>query len=107
MRFFFALLGGLVKLFVVGERVRIGTRDVRVNQRGAAARAAIFHGFFADGIAFKRIGAVAFRDVQAGKAAHEARNAATGGLDFDGHADRVAVVFNHDRGAEAFWRKRR
>ena len=25
----------LVKLFIVGKRVRIGTRDVRVNQRGA------------------------------------------------------------------------
>ena len=94
MSFFFALFGDLVELFVVGKRMRIRTRDVRVNQRGAAALAAVFDGFLADGVAFQRIGAVAFRDVQAGKAAHELRNAAAGGLHFHGNGDGVAVVFD-------------
>ena len=57
--------------------------------------AAILDGFLADGVAFERIGAVAFRDVQAGETAHEARDAAAGGLHFDGNGDGVAVVFDH------------
>ena len=67
---------------------------MRVNQRGAATIAHILNGFLADGVAFQRIGAVAFRDVQAGKAADEFGNAATGGLYFDRHGNGVAVVFN-------------
>ena len=41
--FFFALGGGFVELFVVGERMRIGARDVRVDQSGAASGAAIVY----------------------------------------------------------------
>src|SRR5579863_482604 len=68
---------------------------MRVNRRWSPARAAIFDGFFANGVAFERVGAVAFGDVEAGEAADEARDAASGSLDFDGNTDRVAVVFNH------------
>src|SRR6266853_412965 len=62
-RLFLALLSGLVKLFVVGKRMRIRASDVRVNQRGAAALAAILYRFLADGIAFDGIGAIALRHV--------------------------------------------
>src|SRR5271157_4009599 len=57
--FGFALFGSLIELFVVGERVGVRTRDAGVNQRGAAPLAGIGDGFFADGVAFQRVGAVA------------------------------------------------
>ena len=56
--------------------------------------AAVLDGFLADGVAFERIGAVAFGDVQAGETADEARDAAAGGLNFDRDGDGVAVVFD-------------
>ena len=65
--FAFAFFVGLVELFVIRERVRVGARDVCVDQRGAAAFSDVADSFFADGITFKRVGAVAFGDVQAGK----------------------------------------
>src|SRR5438045_2568251 len=95
MRFRFALLGGLVELFVIGERVRIGACHACMDQRGPAARAAIFDGFFADSVTFEWVGAVALSDLETGETADEARDAATGGLDFDRNADGVAVVFDH------------
>src|SRR5260370_12083863 len=93
MRFFFALLGGFVELFVVGEGVRIGTNDVRVDQRGAAALANIVDGFCADGVAFEGVGAVALGNVQEGKATNLFGNVAAGGLHFRGGGNSVADVF--------------
>ncbi len=92
--FAFALFVGLVELFVVGERVRVGASDVCVDQRWAAAFADVANGFLADGVAFEGVGAIAFGDVQVGKVSNEFRNAAACGLDFDGNGDGVTVVFD-------------
>ena len=65
VRLGFALLGRLVKLFVIGKRMRIGTRHVRMNQRRAlCARGNAPRRGCSDVVAFQRIGAVAFLDVQ-------------------------------------------
>src|ERR1700737_1042739 len=67
MGFFFALFGGFVELFVVGQGVRVRTDDVSMNQRGAAALADVVNGFLADGVSFQGIGAVEFGDGETGK----------------------------------------
>ena len=54
----------LVKLFIVGKRVRVRTDDVRVDQRRTFARAAMFGGTAQRGITIQRLRAVAFLDVQ-------------------------------------------
>jgi len=92
--FGFALFRSLIELFVVGKRVGVGTRDAGVNKCGAAALASVGDGFLADGVAFQRVGAVAFGDVQAGKTFDQPGNAATGGLHFDGNGDGVTVVLD-------------
>src|SRR6266481_4136916 len=92
--FAFAFFSGLVELFVVGERVRVGASNVCVDQGGAAAFADVTNGFLADGVAFEGVGAIAFGDVQVGEVSHEFRNATAGGLDFDGNGDGVTVVFD-------------
>src|SRR5260370_3671381 len=67
---------------------------MRMDQRGAAAFAAILHSFFADGIALDRIGAVALRYMQSRKTAHEFGDAAAGRLNFHRHGVGIAVVFH-------------
>src|SRR5580700_6188448 len=67
---------------------------VRVDQRGTEALAAIFDGFLADRIAFERIGAVAFGDMQARETADETRDAASGSLHLNRNGDGVTVVFD-------------
>src|SRR5579859_1151657 len=71
VRLGFALFGGLVKFLVVGKRMGIRARDVRMNESGPATLAAVLNGGLADRIAFERIRAIAFRNVQAGEAAGE------------------------------------
>ncbi len=44
VRLGFALLGSLVELFVVGKRMRIGPRNMRMHQRRSGTRAAMCHG---------------------------------------------------------------
>src|ERR1700723_3522983 len=73
---------------------------MRVNKSGAATVAAVLNGSFADGIAFERIGAVAFGDVKARKPAREFRDAAARGLYFDGDGNGVAVVFDQIKEGE-------
>src|SRR3984885_1158549 len=84
----------LVELFIVGKRVRIGPDYVRVDQRGAFAGAAMFGGAAQRGIAFQRLGAVAFFDVQIRIISYQFGNAATGSLDFYRNGNGVTVVFD-------------
>ena len=96
MRFLFALGRGLVELFVVGERVGIRTRDMRVNQRRPAARAAMRDGARHYGVSLERLSAVTFFDAKARVIRDELRNVAAGGLHFDGDGDGEAIVL-HDK----------
>src|ERR1700730_17050154 len=75
---------------------------MRVDQRRPAALAAIRNRLLADGIALKRIGAVAFGNMQIRKAAREFRNAAAGGLYLDGDGNGIAVVFDEIQERELF-----
>src|SRR5215472_2563768 len=68
--------------------------DVRVNEGGAAALAAIRYGLPHHLIACERVAAVNLLYIQSGKAGDQFRNAATRGLDFDRHRYGVPVVFN-------------
>jgi len=45
MRFFLALLGGLVELLVVRERVRVRANHVSMNERWPAALANVVNSF--------------------------------------------------------------
>ena len=107
MRFVFALFGSFVKFLVVGKRMGIGARYVRVNESGSATVAAILNGGLADGVAFERIGAIAFGDVQARETAREFGDAAAGGLHLDRNGNGVAVVFDQVKQKVAFWHTRR
>src|SRR6202521_2089480 len=72
----------------------IRARHMRVDERRAATLAAILHRVLADGIAFERVGAVAFRNMQIRKAANKFRNAAAGSLHFDGYGNGITIVFD-------------
>ncbi len=69
-RLFFAFRGRFVELFVVGQRMGVRARDMRMNQRGTAAFTAVLHGFLADRVAFEWVRAVTFGDVQPRKITH-------------------------------------
>ncbi len=100
----------LVQPFVVRQRMRVRTDDLRVDERRALARARVVdrrrHGV----VAGDEVGAVDALDQEAGKAGDDLRDVAAGRLHFDRHRDRVAVVFDQDhdrqleraRGAERF-----
>src|SRR5215831_21332453 len=68
--------------------------DVRVNEGGAAALAAVGYGLPNHLIACQGIAAVNLLYIQSGKAGNQFRNAATRGLDFDRHRNGVPVIFN-------------
>src|SRR5712692_5011314 len=74
--------------------MRIRPRDVRVNQRGAQAFAAVLGGAFASRITLERLRAVALLNMQPGKASDQSRDASARGLDFHGNGNRIAVVFD-------------
>jgi len=82
------------KFFVIGKRMRIGARNVRMDQRGAAAGRGSTAPLPCNGVALDGIGAVAFRHVAAGKPSHKFRDAPAGRLNFHRHGDGVAVVFH-------------
>jgi len=67
---------------------------MRVDERRAAALAAILHRLFAGGIAFERIRAVNFRNVQSRKTTDEFGNASAGGLYFNRNRNGIAVIFD-------------
>src|SRR6267142_3497208 len=102
MRFFFALLGGLIELLVVGERVRVRANHVSMNERRPAALANVVNSFLTRCVAFYRIGAIDFGHVQPWKIAHQFRDAAAGGLHFDGDGNCVAVVFDEIKQRQFF-----
>ncbi len=102
MRFFFALLGGLIELLVVGERVRVGANYVSMNERRPAALANVVNSFLTRCVAFYRVGAIDFGHVQPWKIAHQFRDAAAGGLHFDGDGNCVAVVFDEIKQRQFF-----
>ena len=74
--------------------MRIRAGDVRVHEGRAAPFADVTHGFLANGIAFERIRAITFGNVQAGEAARQLGDAPAGRLDFDGDGDGIAVVLD-------------
>ena len=93
-RFGLALRRRLVQLLVVGERVRVRPRHRGVHQRRTVAVAGVRHGLAHRPIAGEEVGAVAAEHAQAEEALDDARDVAAGGLHFDRHGDRVAVVFD-------------
>ena len=101
MRLLLALLGSLVKLLVIRERMRIGTRHVRMHQRGTFSRAAMFGRPLQRVVADQRIGAVALLDVQVRVIAHQPRNASARGLHLHRHGDSPAVVFDQEQHRQA------
>src|SRR5882724_2027333 len=67
---------------------------MRVDERWAAALAAILHRLFACGIAFERIRAVHFCNVQSRKTTNEFGNASASSLYFHRNRDGIAVIFD-------------
>src|SRR5258708_7770683 len=102
MRLFLAVLGGLIGVLVVGERVRVGANYVSMNERRPAALANVVNSFLTRCVAFYRVGAIDFGHVQPWKIAHEFRDAAAGGLHFDGDGNCVAVVFDEIKQRQFF-----
>ena len=74
---------------------------MRVNQGRPGARAAMVHRAFQRGVTFERVRAVAFLDMQVRKIRDELRDAAAGGLRFDGNGNRVAIVFDEKENGHA------
>src|SRR5260370_8582782 len=74
--------------------MRIRPRDVRVNQRGSQAFAAVLGGALARRITLERLRAVALLNMQPGKASDQSRDVSARSLDFHGHGNRKAVVFD-------------
>ncbi len=74
---------------------------MRVYQRGTSPLAAVRHRPSERRIAFQRIRTVAFLHVQVGKIRHQFRNASARRLDFDGHGDGVAIVFDQKKDGQA------
>ncbi len=74
--------------------MRIRADHVGVHERRPVALAAILHGALKGGRTRHRIGAVDFFKMEIGEARDQPRNAASGGLYFHGHGDRVAVILN-------------
>ncbi len=82
-----------VSLFVVRQRMRVGTDHMAVHERRALAGAAIRDRLLHRAVAGERVGAVAFEHQQVGEIAHQAGDAASRGVHLDGHRDGVLVVF--------------
>src|SRR5713226_4040297 len=74
--------------------MRIRPRDVREDQRGAQALAAVLGGAFASRVTLERLRAVALLNMQPRKASDQFRDASARGLDFHGNGNRKAVVFD-------------
>src|SRR6266849_8490786 len=74
--------------------MRIRPRDVRVDQRGAQALAAVVGGAFASRITLERLRAVALLNMQPGKTSDQFRDASARGLHFHGNGNGIAVVFD-------------
>ena len=91
-----ALVRRLVELLVVGQRMRVRPDDLGVHERRPLARARVGDGVRHRAIAGQEVGAVDALDEQAGKRRDELRDVAAGGLHFDRHRDRVAVVFDEE-----------
>ena len=70
MRLFFSQRQSLVKLFVVGKGMRIGTRDPRMHERGSLSRPAIFRCALKNRVARKGIAAVALLQKKPGIIGH-------------------------------------
>ena len=91
-----------IEHFVVGERVRVRADHLGVYESRSSALTRIRHGPVERGVRRQKITAVDFFDVEVGERRHELRDRATGGIHFDRHRDRVAVVLHevHDRQLE-------
>ncbi len=91
----------LVQPLIVRQRVRVGTCDFRVDERRSTARSHVRRRLAHRPRAREKVGAVDRIDVQAGKAAHQARDVAARSLHFYRHRDRVAVVFDEEQHRQA------
>src|SRR4026209_2830569 len=79
------------------ERVGVGAGGLGVGQRRLALAADVGHGFGERAVALQEVGPVAAKDLEIRKRRDQLRNVAAGGLHFDGHGDRVAVVLDNDQ----------
>ena len=95
-RFLRALFRCFVQALVIGERMRIGADDLRVDERWSPARAGVGQRLLDRGVRGQEIGAVDALDEQVRERGHQFRDVAARGLHFHGHRDRVAVVLDDD-----------
>src|ERR1700683_1651432 len=90
-----------VQAFIIGERVRIGTDDMRVYERRTLPLAAILHGTLKRSRTCHWVGAINLFEMEVRKPRDQPRNTASGGLYFDRHGDGVAVIL-HDENYRQF-----
>src|ERR1035438_2304255 len=86
--------GWAVQALIVGQGVRIGTNDVRMDERRTIAGAAMLGGAPESGIGDDRIGAVYFFEMEVGESGDQARDVAAGGLHFNRDGDGVLVILD-------------
>ena len=89
-----ALVGRLVQLLVVRQRVRVRADHLGVHERRALARARVVDGRGHRLVAGEEVGAVDALDEEAGERGDELRDVAAGRLHFDRDGNRVAVVLD-------------
>jgi hypothetical protein len=96
-----ALRGGSVLGLVVGEGMRIGPDDLRVNEGRALPGATPGRGLAQDPEAGHGVTPVHLADQEVGERAEELGDAPARGLDLDGNGDGVAVVLNEVQDRQA------
>ena len=89
-----ALLFWTVERLVVGERMAVRPDDVRVDQRGALPRPAVFDRRAQRIVGLHEIAAVDFGDREVREAGQELRDRAARRVDLDRDRDGVTVVFD-------------
>ena len=83
-----------VLTFVVAERVRVGTDDVAVNQRGAMSGACVGDCLGHRRIAGERVRAIDFGEVEVGEVRDQLGDVSAGSVDLDRGGDGVLVVLD-------------
>ena len=101
-----AFLLGPVELLVVGERVRVGANDVRMDEGRPLPVARVGERVLQRIVRGQKVAAVGLGDEEAGIRTHELRDGAAGRVHLDGHRDRIAVVL-HDEDDGELQRARR
>jgi hypothetical protein len=91
-----ALVRRLVQTLVVGQRMRVRPDHLGVDEGRPLAGAGVGDGFLYRGVARQVVRAVNALNQQPREVRYQPRDVAAGRLCFDGHRDRVAVVFDDD-----------